>query len=77
LTIKDKPKRNNESEGVTIMDALLNMWSSMAFHNLYWGNFVMWGIAFLFIYLAVKKDFEALCYLPIAFGILLVNLPQR
>lgn len=59
------------------MDVILNIWSSMAFDSLYWGNFVMWGIAFLFIYLAIKKDFEPLLLLPIAFGILLVNLPSE
>lgn len=58
------------------MEIFLNMWHSMAFDNLYWGNFVMWGIAFLFIYLAIKKEFEPLLLLPIAFGILLANLPS-
>lgn len=58
------------------MDLFLNLWSSMAFDNLYWGNIVMWLIAFLFIYLAIKKGYEPLLLLPIAFGILLVNLPS-
>ena len=54
-----------------------NMWTSMAFDNLYWGNFVMWAIALVFIYLAIKKGFEPLLLLPIAFGVLLVNLPSE
>lgn len=58
------------------MEIFLNMWQSMAFDNLYWGNFVMWIIAFIFLYLAIKKDFEPLLLMPIAFGILLVNLPS-
>lgn len=58
------------------MDILLNMWSTMSFHNLYWGNIVMWLISFLLIYLAIKKGYEPLLLLPIAFGILLVNLPS-
>ena len=58
------------------MEIVQNMWTSMAIDNLYWGNFVMWGIAFTFIYLAIKKGFEPLLLLPIAFGILLVNLPS-
>ncbi len=59
------------------MEILVNMWSSMAFDNLYWGNYVMWLISFLLIYLAIKKGYEPLLLLPIAFGILLVNLPSE
>ena len=58
------------------MEIIQGLWTSMAFDNLYWGNVVMWVIAFIFIYLAIKKGFEPLLLLPIAFGILLVNLPS-
>jgi len=43
--------------------------------HLYWGHVVMWAIGFVFIYLAVKKDFEPLLLVPIGFGIFIVNLP--
>ncbi|CFX27205.1 Na+-transporting methylmalonyl-CoA/oxaloacetate decarboxylase, beta subunit [Syntrophomonas zehnderi OL-4] len=59
------------------MEFLTNMWSTMGIGSLYWGNVVMWLIAFLFIYLAIKKEYEPLLLLPIAFGILLVNLPSE
>nr|HID58034.1 sodium ion-translocating decarboxylase subunit beta [Desulfobacterales bacterium] len=39
------------------------------------GNLIMWLVAFLFIYLAIKKEYEPLLLLPIGFGILVVNLP--
>lgn len=39
------------------------------------GNIVMWLIAFLFIYLAINKNYEPLLLVPIGFGILIVNLP--
>ena len=39
------------------------------------GNIVMWLIAFLFIYLAIAKNYEPLLLVPIGFGILVVNLP--
>jgi sodium ion-translocating decarboxylase beta subunit len=39
------------------------------------GNLVMWLIAFLFIYLAITKNYEPLLLVPIGFGILIVNLP--
>ncbi|MBU1055307.1 MAG: sodium ion-translocating decarboxylase subunit beta [Proteobacteria bacterium] len=45
------------------------------FLHLQIGHVIMWIIAFSFIYLAIKKEFEPLLLLPIGFGILLVNLP--
>ncbi len=39
------------------------------------GNLVMWLVAFVLLYLAIKKQYEPLLLLPIAFGILVVNLP--
>ena len=39
------------------------------------GNLVMWLVAFVLFYLAIKKQYEPLLLLPIAFGILVVNLP--
>ncbi|HOB37278.1 MAG TPA: sodium ion-translocating decarboxylase subunit beta [Candidatus Avimonas sp.] len=39
------------------------------------GNLIMIVIACVLIYLAIKKEFEPLLLLPIAFGMLLVNLP--
>lgn len=38
-------------------------------------NIVMIGIACLLLFLAIKKQFEPLLLLPIAFGMLLTNLP--
>ncbi len=40
-----------------------------------WKTLVMWVIAFALIYLAIAKKFEPLLLLPIAFGMLLANLP--
>ena len=39
-------------------------------------NIVMIVIAFVFMFLAIKKGFEPLLLLPIAFGMLLTNLPM-
>jgi oxaloacetate decarboxylase beta subunit len=41
-----------------------------------WRNIVMIAIALLLLYLAIKKEYEPLLLLPIAFGMLLVNLPE-
>ena len=40
-----------------------------------WKNLIMIGIACVLLYLAIRKKFEPLLLLPIAFGMLLVNLP--
>ncbi len=40
-----------------------------------WKNLVMLGVAFFFLWLGIKKGFEPLLMIPIAFGMLLANLP--
>ena len=40
-----------------------------------WKNLVMLLVAFFFLWLGIKKGFEPLLMIPIAFGMLLANLP--
>ena len=40
-----------------------------------WANLIMIIVACVLLFLAIKKDFEPYLLLPIAFGMLLVNLP--
>ena len=40
-----------------------------------WLNLIMIAVACVLLFLAIKKDFEPYLLLPIAFGMLLVNLP--
>ena len=40
-----------------------------------WKNLIMLLIALVLLYLAIKKDFEPYLLIPIAFGMLLINLP--
>ena len=54
---------------------LVNIWESTGIVHLTGGHVLMWAIAFFFIYLAVKKQYEPLLLLPIGFGIFLTNLP--
>lgn len=64
-----------------LWDAIVKLWNESGFAALFnfqnggWKNLIMIGIACLLIYLAIKKGFEPLLLLPIAFGMLLVNLP--
>lgn len=57
-----------------ILDTLSNLVHQTAFFNLTWGNYVMIIVAFVFFYLAIKHGFEPLLLVPIAFGMLLVNI---
>ena len=57
-----------------VLDTLKNLWEQTGFMNLEWGNYVMVLVALVFLYLAIAKGFEPLLLVPIAFGMLLVNL---
>ncbi len=57
-----------------ILDTLKNLYDQTAFANLYWGNYLMIIIAFIFLFLAIKKGYEPLLLIPISFGMLLVNM---
>ncbi len=56
------------------METLHNLIRQTAFFNLTWGNYIMILVAFVFLYLAIRKGFEPLLLVPIAFGMLLVNI---
>jgi len=61
--------------------AIVDLWEGsglaqlMNFENGGWKNLIMIAIACVLLFLAIKKQFEPLLLLPIAFGMLLVNLP--
>jgi sodium ion-translocating decarboxylase beta subunit len=57
------------------IDALKSVWLESGFASLTWQHLVMIAVACVLIYLAIVKKFEPLLLLPIAFGVLLANLP--
>ena len=57
-----------------IGDTLMGLVESTGFFNLYWGHYIMIGVALFFLYLAIAKGYEPLLLVPISFGMLLVNL---
>ena len=57
-----------------IMTTLDNLIHQTAFLNITWGNVLMIVVACVFLYLAIAKGFEPLLLVPIAFGMLLVNI---
>ncbi|HIZ43662.1 MAG TPA: sodium ion-translocating decarboxylase subunit beta [Firmicutes bacterium] len=59
---------------MNILDTLGNLLEQTAFFSLTWGNYLMIVVACVFLYLAIAKGFEPLLLVPIAFGMLLVNI---
>ena len=57
-----------------IVDALIELFNQSNFVNLPWQNWVMIGVSFVLFYFAIVKKFEPLLLIPIAFGMLLVNI---
>ena len=57
-----------------VTETLGNLIHQTAFFNLSWGNLLMILVALVFLYLAIKKGYEPLLLVPIAFGMLLVNI---
>lgn len=57
-----------------VTETLTNLAQQTAFATMSWGNVLMIVIACIFLYLAIKKGYEPLLLVPIAFGMLLVNM---
>ena len=54
---------------------ILAFFQTMGFMNIDWRQVVMLFVSFFLLYLAIRKQYEPLLLLPIAFGMLLTNLP--
>lgn len=57
-----------------IIEVFGNLLHQTAFFNLTIGNYAMIGVACVFLYLAIRKEYEPLLLVPISFGMLLVNI---
>ena len=57
-----------------VTETLSNLLHQTAFANLDYKNYIMIAVACVFLYLAIRKGFEPLLLVPIAFGMLLVNI---
>lgn len=58
-----------------MLQILVELWNQSGIANISYKEVVMILIALLFLYLAIKKEYEPYLLIPISFGILLVNLP--
>lgn len=56
------------------VDAVTGIFNSSGLVSLDWRNYAMVAVSIVLLYLAIKKQYEPLLLLPIAFGMLLVNL---
>ena len=57
-----------------IINALIELFNQSNFVNLPWQNWVMILVSVVLFYFAIVKKFEPLLLIPIAFGMLLVNI---
>ncbi len=59
----------------TIFESLEQFWQYTGFANMTFQHAVMIFIGIVFIYLAIKKDWEPLLLIPIGFGMIIGNIP--
>ena len=82
VSVEYEPSTEAEKELNEDGDPVIDVWSgikaiakSTAFANGTWREYVMIAVACLLLYLAIVPQFEPLLLMPIAFGMLLANLP--
>lgn len=61
--------------GATLGESMINLWNSTGFAQSSWQDYVMLLISFILFYLAIARGFEPLLLVPIAFGMMLANIP--
>jgi oxaloacetate decarboxylase beta subunit len=57
------------------MDSFLELFNQSGFAHLGWGNWVMFLVAGVLMFLAITREYEPLLLIPISFGIVLANFP--
>ncbi len=57
------------------MGILSELFNMTALGDITWQTLIMWAISFVLLYLGIKKGYEPLLLIPIAFGVLLANFP--
>lgn len=60
---------------MNLFDILIDFFQSTGFAAVTGGQIAMLLVSFILLYLAIAKQFEPLLLIPIAFGMLLANLP--
>ncbi len=60
-----------------MFEGLAHFLEQTAFSSVTFGNLIMYFVASLLLYVAIKKDAEPLLLVPIAFGIFIANIPPH
>ena len=60
---------------IGVQSGLEKFWSYTGFANLVWGNLVMIVVGLIFIFLAIRYEYEPLLLVPIGTGIIVGNIP--
>ncbi|MDU4892693.1 MAG: sodium ion-translocating decarboxylase subunit beta [Clostridium sp.] len=60
---------------MNVFEVIRDLFANSGFAALTWQQAVMIGVSIVFLYLAIGKKFEPMLLIPIAFGMLLVNIP--
>jgi len=58
-----------------MQDIFSRLFEMTAFGDITFKTVIMWAIAFVLLYLGIKKKYEPLLLVPIGFGVLLANFP--
>ena len=59
-----------------VVETLIKFWESTGVANFTYQSGIMIVVSLFFLYLAIRHGFEPLLLVPIAFGMLLSNLPM-
>lgn len=59
----------------SLSETIQKLWNNSGFTGGHWTQYVMIAVAFILFFLAIVKKYEPLLLVPIAFGILIANIP--
>ena len=59
-----------------LIDSLVKIWHTTGIYSICWQQLVMIAVCCFLLWLGIKKQFEPLLLVPIAFGGLLANIPM-
>ena len=76
ITAIPNPDEGEQDPEIDFLGGLKQIWDSTGLKQGTWQQYAMLAVACLLLYLAIVKGFEPLLLLPIAFGMLLSNLPM-
>ena len=70
-----QPSSTTADEVSSVRGGLEKFWGYTGFANFLWGNLVMIMVGLIFIFLAIRYEYEPLLLVPIGTGIIIGNIP--